>query len=781
MALTDDTYVSLKALITRARLLAAKSGLTKYYLSAEDKRVLATALTRLGDSDVALIIAAGKGYGIPVGGGAGYTNTLPPPIPRGVNAVNGSGTITGYVDQTGGMHDGTAASDGVASYVMNVGGVDLYTVAAPNANIQAAHTVSNIGGVSPSPGLSVSGRQVTVTSAGTGFDGTSDQLTMIDAKEETGTFARLVRLKSFTGTGSDYAYTGLMARATPVANLLTATTVRYVAWYQWLLASGQGLQAAYRAADAASKTNIDYISGDSTARDVLMEGVYSAGTWTFTLKYSTDGGTWVSFTTHQETTWPSTITVGEIISNLAASGVLTTQHEDGIRKGGAQAQVSQAHATGTSVDVKWKAVGVNGVSSGYTPIVSASGDAGGGGGPPNGDLVKYNPGLYLRGIPSGTSNTWYYAMQVPSVMSQWQGYVDANSDIGAKGFFVTTSWISIETSFGVYSSTVLDQIYDKLSSYGMRLILTVNMATQFVQNSQTFPQYMRDDIGTYFVGASADNIWDVTVRFWDSTVIARIEALNAYIAAWAETKSKVEAVTVIGTEMAFPGGYTLPTGGTDSTYTAASTASARSTLLAHWKSVAPTTMGGLMNNGIKHAGGSNSYVLGQDQTLMALMSTNNTMFLNPNSVHNDADFGFVGLLGIDEFGATPTGGSAYPDWTLAVPVCAGMGEDNDYYAYNTYGSPSAWGPPYQSLDTMYADWTAARTVTSWPGEIVHSSPLSLPFLRPSHGIALINDGRGGDSTNQWAPTGRAKAATWAAAWPSRAVPTSFGGNYITGG
>jgi hypothetical protein len=138
----------------------------------------------------------------------------------------------------------------------------------------------------------------------------------------------------------------------------------------------------------------------------------------------------------------------------------------------------------------------------------------------------------------------------------------------------------------------------------------------------------------------------------------------------------------------------------------------------------------------------------------------------------------------------PGAGSSFTDYTRIIPIAASGDDDNDFYS-DIHGSP-IYGTPYQTLDQQFSDKSGAKSCSNFPntsGTGVHgafawalTNPVTLPFSNVSHYFWDVNNGRGGDSSNQWASAERAKIITWIASTPSNIAPTCFGSaGYITGG
>lgn len=395
------------------------------------------------------------------------------------------------------------------------------------------------------------------------------------------------------------------------------------------------------------------------------------------------------------------------------------------------------------------------------------------------DAVSFNPGVYLRYVPSG-QGYWYYALHQSAVRNYLKTFINSVASDGFTGFVVGCGLSTFETSYGVYDFTYLDEIYDYLVARSMRMGLTLVTETQFL-NSDSMPQYMLDDPSTYLSNRYASNPYEAMIRWWDNAggqdrLISAIQALGEHY----NDSSKFE-LCVLTSELSFTS-YLWNSTTDDPLYTYANTRDSWQLICEAWHSAAPKKMGGQWFNDFKDD------TLWTAQEYYAIAEANNIMWCNPNMVNYVADVSQIALCGMDYDGQLPGGGSSLIDYSIRIPV-AGSGTDaNDYYV-DPHGP--LYGTPYQSLTTIWNNQTQTRYPTDYPtgsGSSAHgpytwniASGTALPFMNCSHYIHFVNDEQGGDDTNQWSTAQHAQLLSVKDSRPSFSIPTCLVGNYITGG
>lgn len=117
---------------------------------------------------------------------------------------------------------------------------------------------------------------------------------------------------------------------------------------------------------------------------------------------------------------------------------------------------------------------------------------------PPGFIKKYNPGYYLAPLYGGTAN---------GGISNYSGLINYLTVLpNALGFLHRINWREIETSFGVYDFTVIDQLYNDVISLPTpkRLCLLIELrSTSTGVPAQIVPNYVVNNPATY--GGITDN------------------------------------------------------------------------------------------------------------------------------------------------------------------------------------------------------------------------------------------------------------------------------------
>lgn len=416
--------------------------------------------------------------------------------PTGGYSTRGVGTLTFSCDPVADIHDGVTAASGVASYVANIAGVDQTPIAAPSPNIIAAPTFYNIGGISPTPTGVQAGRQFTIVAAGTGADGTSDQLGFF-GWEVTGEFDLYGKLASFTGPGFAYAIASLMAREATAATVVATPGARYISIGQWLSANSQGVQAKSRTtASAPANVDLDHADGDNTGKMLHLRKRRSGTTDTWTLEWGA-GSNWTPLASQVFTGWSNTLVIGAPCADLQASpATLTAVWSSLYYTAGAQAAIAApAYTTSGATTCKWKTVDVNGNVSAYSPQISDN--------PNTSSVRQFHPGLYFE---DSANIRGFGGSYTPVQDLAWM--LTANAVW--LGLCIETNWGVFEQTKGVYDFTCIHNTYASLAAAGKRLVIYqryeavpfVSAATAYSQ--QYMPAYLNDRSGANVYGGLLD-------------------------------------------------------------------------------------------------------------------------------------------------------------------------------------------------------------------------------------------------------------------------------------
>lgn len=403
---------------------------------------------------------------------------------------------------------------------------------------------------------------------------------------------------------------------------------------------------------------------------------------------------------------------------------------------------------------------------------------------PSGDLVKFNPGQWLRIVPGHPEGVWGCDLRDPTVLANVMSFIDSIAGKGFQGIYLEVGFSTLEKTRGTYDFTAVDAILAKLSSHGMRLGIGVVTNIPFL-NESAFPQYMIDDPATYFASRTPSGRYDVVLRWWTKAARDRLIAVYQAIGAHYDENPKFEMVGLTG-ELSFDA-YVFDAPGADPTYDYASVRDGWKALAEAWHAAAPHTMGFQWYNDTKDD------TIETHQEYYAIAAKNHVMWGNPNFVKYAADLATIAAVGMGYDGKLPPS-SGFLDYTKIMPMAAPGSDANDFYTVSPHGDSSGnpYGPPYQTLDEQWAGKAGPHTgITDVPhgaGSGVHGSfswalpsPLTIPFMNVSHYLWLVNDGQGGDASNSWVGAEPSFIMSKIGKEPAYTVPTCFGGKYVTGG
>jgi hypothetical protein len=477
------------------------------------------------------------------------TDQLAPALPTGAAGANGSGTVTFSCDQTADIHDGVTPGGGLVSYTWNIAGVDQTPITVGvNANIITAPTLFQVGSFSPVPTSSRDGRDFTINCAGTGFDGTSDQLALL-GWEITGDFDVYCYMDSFTGAGYAYAPAGLMAREATAATVAATPTSRMSSGYRWRSAGVSGYQVKDRATAAASSVAGQYGNGTDSGRWFHMRKRRSGGTDTITHRVSIDGANWQNIgDPYVYTGWSNTLVVGAFTCDLQPTPVtMTARFRDLHYTAGAQSVISKTYTTSTTVAAYVKATDLAGNVSAVSPTVSASGAG-------VAASIKYHPGIY----PTPDNQSYRLNSARMTVIQDFINSISANPLItgisvrarmgGADG--ILSNFDKIHTILGWLAAC---------SAGPKRLILNCQdrvFAGGTVNLADWFPAAIASDT---YVQRNNGFYLSAVYKTWDATAVTALLAQMQFIADEFDDEPLLEAFTIEGESAIDTGGaYTVP-------------------------------------------------------------------------------------------------------------------------------------------------------------------------------------------------------------------------------
>lgn len=442
-------------------------------------------------------------------------------FPTGSIGTSGSGSVTFSCDPTADMHDGVTAAEGVSSYTWNIAGVDQTPITAGvSANIRTQPTLYQVGSYSPAPSVIQSGRDFTVTSAGAGFENTSDQLAML-GWEVTGDFDLYDYQDLFTGAGSQYAAAILGWREATAATVAATPGARMGGILKWLTNGSQGLQAKDRITTSGSpRFSLPTAFGTNTPRYRRV----SRRTNTITYQYSTDGGAWTTLFSDTYTSLSSTLVIGAMLCDAQAVSVQLTARFSGLRyTAGAQSLITTpAYTTSTSVNAYVKCTDGAGNVSAVGPTVSASGASSA--------VMKFNPGFYAV-----VDNAVF--LLDATRMSNIHAFIttiEANPYV--TGILVKVRWASLEGATAgncTAGFAAIDQIIAWLDACSTPKKLFINVISQTFQgpgsSSETSPQswYPQYVINAGDVQTNSGSSPNTTLKLWTAGLVDRLNAFEA--------------------------------------------------------------------------------------------------------------------------------------------------------------------------------------------------------------------------------------------------------------
>lgn len=475
---------------------------------AADAKALAGALAVIGDADVSRAIFRSAPPAPPA-----VNDTLAPAAPTGAQGNNASGSVNFSCDAIADITEGVTAS-GIASYIWNIAGVDQAPIAAPSANAIPAPTLFQVGSYSPAPTSVQSGRNFTMTSAGTGFDGTSDQLALL-GWEVTGDFDLRDRGASFTGAGYAYAPFGLMWREATAATVASTPGAKYGAIYDWLTNGSQGLEVKDRPSSGATPSGHGYEIGTGAPwrRHISRRGNV------ITYRFATTGG-WTTKYSATYTSLAATLVIGAFLCDLQASAkVLTAIVEDLHYTPGAQSLISTpGYATSTTVSAYVRAVDVQGNVSANSVTVTASGAAS--------STQKFNPGIYL--VPDN-SNFQMDAGRM-SALQTFIASISNRADI--VGIMVKMRWASLEgATQGDFTAgfALIDQLIAWLNACTTpkKLFINVIIQTFGAGSAESNPElwYPQYAVTAGHIQTNSGSMPNTVVKVWNA---ATVDVLNAF-------------------------------------------------------------------------------------------------------------------------------------------------------------------------------------------------------------------------------------------------------------
>lgn len=368
---------------------------------------------------------------------AAITDTLAPCIPTGGSGTGGAGTVTFSCDVPGDPHDGTNAG-AMSKVQLRISGATQEEVSV-GAGLSPAWALTNIGSSTPSPTISQSGQDWTLSGGGAGFQGLNDQFPFRHATFS-GDFKISCKLTAFTNTFDQFGSCGLMVRETT-----TAGSKLFAVYAQ---ASSGTLQVKMRSTTDGSATN-----QTSTASAVSLPvwfQIERSGD-SFTARYSTDGSTWNDFLTTPSLPMGSAVVAGIFINSKvdgsAASGSITQLWANNVSRV-TFTPISTSVAKTATFRAKDAATNLSADSPSVTatPIVTA--------------YKKWNPG---HGIKNGVDRA-FSTSEITSV----------NSSAHFKFLDGIVTWGRIEPTIGNYSWSAVDALLAQAVAEGKKLVLAVS-------------------------------------------------------------------------------------------------------------------------------------------------------------------------------------------------------------------------------------------------------------------------------------------------------------------
>lgn len=445
------------ALDLRARIAAER-----YTLRVRDRAALVRLATALEPDRAVIPTLMVPPFG-PTSPGAlpADPDTTAPTQPTGLNGAPGSDSINWTWDASADGHDGTAAASGVASYDLELNGA-VTSVAAPDANALGLPTLANVGTFSPAPTFARSGNTTTLTTAGTGFDGTADQLAFA-YWSTTGNFKLTGKVQSFTGSGGEYAPAGLMVRES------TAAGSRYVAVYQWLSAVSKGVQFKHRPTTDGAKVTGSFADGDNAARWLQIDRTGDV----FTFRWSTDGGSWNDLGT-VTLALSSDVLIGCFASDLQATPAALIATFDQVAVTNSAQPSYYQPSVAAAVTARIRSRDSSGNLSAWAPSITRA---------PASGTKKWTTGQAIRADAQGypSKDAQHYAT-----------YAKAYGVSNIVACEIPVNWYRTNPSIGVFDFSYVDDHIDIITQGGTNG-KKVLLVTQFQNYGGSVPAYPYTD------------------------------------------------------------------------------------------------------------------------------------------------------------------------------------------------------------------------------------------------------------------------------------------------
>lgn len=466
-------------------------------------------------------------------------DTLAPTNVTGFTVTPYEGGVTFAHDSASDFNDDDATPASLMAFYRYYRNGSLVASQAASAGLSGAFTDWQVGSYTPTPGATQSGKQFTLHSAGTGADGTADQLFM-RGRAIAGDFVATLKVASMSGPVHEYAPAGIMCRES------SAPGARYMSVYQFATAISRGVQGKKRITTDGTRTNLASATGTNTARWLRLKRV--GNTWS--LDYSLDGGAWTNLAA-DTLDLNSSVIVGFFGAALeAGTDELTAVIEEFNVSTTTAVTYDFDTLTGGSFTVKAEDQEGNQsaslVSVSATPLVDE----------PDVDLIKWNPGIYV-GTYTLNSLTTDRITEITSLKASSGGDV--------QGVALWFSWRFIEKSKNDYSgtSTIISAL-NALDAAGLRGYLFVADDT-FGGTTRYAPDYLTSEPGSE--GGIYNKVdGGTTPKIWNAVVGARLNALWTRLGQDLNDHPALEAVHYRELTPGFGGGEYAAAGFTPSDY-----------------------------------------------------------------------------------------------------------------------------------------------------------------------------------------------------------------------
>lgn len=376
------------------------------------------------------------------------TDTTAPPIPLGLTAASSTGTVTLSWDAVCDNYV-SAVPAGTTTYDVRLASTVVNSPAQSNCTTGQL-TTYNIGTIaSPgAPSITQSGNDFDLTAAGTGIQGTADQLVFRGIQVNTGSgVTQSVKVTSFTVGALNFGKEGLWIRGS-----IDPDAISYSCGVQKLADGTVQVQVRGRSAVAGTAGSLATVTVAAGLPLYVRQRLDASG---MDCEYSLDGNAFTAVITDRAVSFPSSPFFGiGLTSNNAgsnSSGELDNYNLSSLTRR------SYAHTTSTggSYTVRAKDAAGSPNASAYSAAVVATPST-----PPSAPAIKFHPGHYV------TLDGNIRAENRAATMSAHQAVINEICNLPEwQGVKIFPQWSSLETGNDPNAATRYDAGIAMIAQY----------------------------------------------------------------------------------------------------------------------------------------------------------------------------------------------------------------------------------------------------------------------------------------------------------------------------